>query len=136
MQKLEVEAVRYLIKSHDFPPNQLKEVSESLKTLQDFLQYLGSNQYYSDSVNKRIFLLGIDADALMLKMEKVHLEYARNLSQVMTAIAKKKTPSLDKQKFAAFLVRLFEVEKELVLLQDRAIAITEEIKADFSKKSL
>ena len=104
--------------------------------MRDFVQYLGNNQYYSDAVNKKIFLLTIEADACLLSVERLNLK-ASDVRVVVEKYFLSKSKAelvLDANAVDAVKTELKKLQDELCLLYDRCIVLTQEIKLDFKQR--
>ncbi len=109
----------------------LKEMQDFCHGIQEFVQYLGTNQYYSDLVNKKVFLLTLDVDACLLKMQLVHLKAAELNDFLAKAIAEKKKPELNPGELKEFLASLEKIGRESTELHKRALDLTEDIRKDY-----
>ncbi len=134
MQKAETEASKRLTTEYGIDVNTIKETSELLHAMQEFVQYLGTNQYYSDAVNKKIFLITLDVDTALLRIQKLLLESTRFRETLIRAALKKKKTALDAKQVAAFRENHAALERQVEELHGRALALTEDIRSDYSKK--
>lgn len=112
----------------------LKELSDFCGGVQDFVQYLGTNQYYSDAVNKKVFLLNLDVDTCLLKVGKVLLNAATLKDVLCKAIAEKRKATLDEKQLSAFKKLLEDGEKEVLAVHERALALTDDIRKEYKQK--
>lgn len=134
MQKEEYRFTKEFVKEFGFGPGKLKELMESAGTVQDFLQYIGSNQYYSEAVNKRIVFLTLDVDECLLKLEKLNVASARYRDVLARRIMLKKKETIDKAKAKKFSEEVDKVEEELLAAQEKAITLTSDIKNEYKSK--
>ncbi|MBI4360632.1 hypothetical protein HY572_02560 [Candidatus Micrarchaeota archaeon] len=135
MQKALMEASKRLFLEYGINPDSVKELDEFLHGIQEFVQYLGSNQYYSDAVNKKIFLLTLDVDAALLRFSWLHLE-AIGFRDALTksVLARKKKEGLDEKKVAAFNDSFNALTQDARDLHERALALTDDIRKEYAKK--
>lgn len=135
MQKALMEASKRLLVEYGINPDSVKELDEFLHGIQEFVQYLGSNQYYSDAVNKKIFLLTLDVDAALLRFSWLHLE-AVGFRDALTknVLSRKKKDGLDSRKVAAFHEALNALNRDVQKLHERALALTEDIRKEYAGK--
>ncbi|VVB67556.1 Uncharacterised protein [Candidatus Norongarragalina meridionalis] len=134
MHKIDSDVERAFAVKFDYVPTRLKKLTEMLDLIQEFVQYLGSNQYYSDSLNKQVFLLNLDADALMLKLEALSLKEHRFQSEMKLALFKKKKPAFEKKEFDEYKKGLLALETDVMEMHRRALVLTEEIRGEYRSK--
>ncbi|MBI2444954.1 hypothetical protein HYV43_01025 [Candidatus Micrarchaeota archaeon] len=134
MQKEEFEVNKRLLTEYGVSMTLLKELDESLHAVQEFVQYLGTNQYYSDAVNKKIFLLTLDVDTLILRLQALHLQAARFQDTLFTAVLSKKKTGLEANAVTAYKTEFAVVMNDVGLLHKRALELTQDIRMDYSRK--
>ncbi|PIO06206.1 hypothetical protein COT29_02325 [Candidatus Micrarchaeota archaeon CG08_land_8_20_14_0_20_59_11] len=134
MHKIDSDVERAFAVKFEYVPTRLKKLTEMLDLIQEFVQYLGSNQYYSDSLNKQVFLLNLDADALMLKLEALSLNEHHFQSAMKLALFKKKQPAFGKREFDEYKKDLLALETEVMELHKRALMLTDEIRGEYRNK--
>jgi len=124
-----------LAKDYNFHPEKVGDVRDFLNAIHEFIQYVGTNHYYSDTLNKKIFLLNLDADELMMQNEKLRLEARDAMNEVELALQKKQKPSLDKAQMADLKKRLEDVEAKAKELHARVLQFTGEIRSEYHSKN-
>lgn len=134
MQKEEFEVSKRLLVEYGVSLSLLKELDEFLHSIQEFVQYLGTNQYYSDSVNKKIFLMTLDVDTLILRLQSLHLTAAQFQDVLFKGVLSKKKAALDPKQTAAFQADFATVMTDVHILHKRALELTQDIRLDYSKK--
>jgi len=134
MHKIDSDVERAFAVKFDYVPTRLKKLTEMIELIREFVQYLGSNQYYSDSLNKQVFLMNLDADALMLKLEALSLKEHRFQSEMKLALFRKKRPTFGKKEFDEYKKGLLALEAEIMELHKRAMFLTEEIRGEYRSK--
>lgn len=134
MEKLELRIEKEFVKGYGIASNRVKVLGEFLQTIHDFIQYLGTNQYYSDAVNKKIFLLGLDLDAAVLRLQALGLELGSMRDAIEKSVLGSQKERLDEKRVSDFKARLSDCEKEISALYERALALTEEIRSDYRRK--
>ncbi len=107
---------------------------DSLRVLADFAQHLGANQYFSDYLNKKIFLLNLDVVTVALELEELVLQADEFHSLVKQGVLSKKKNRLDANKVKQFKEKMAAVEKKLFLVQSDALRLTQEIREEYKKK--
>ena len=112
----------------------LKELADFFHGIQEFVQYLGTNQYYSDSVNKKVFLLNLDVDVCLLKLGKMLLSTSKHKDVLSKAICEKRKPTLDEKDLREFKKLLSETELDAFSVHERALALTEDIRKEYKQK--
>ncbi len=135
MQK-EIEAVsKRLLIDYSVNLDGIKDLGEFVHNIQEFVQYLGTNQYYSDTVNKKIFLLTLDVDASLLRMGRLHLLASGFRDALLRAqLARQKNVHLDEKALSDFHGALDAAYADAQALSDRALALTDDIRSDYAKK--
>ncbi len=112
----------------------LKELADFVNTIGEFAQYLGANQYYGDTVNQKVALISIDAQAAALECEELIIRAGTLRDSIKRSLfAKKKIVAAgDSEK--NFTEKIADFEKRTVALNERALALTREIRCAFGKK--
>ena len=135
-EKLEEKISGELLLKHDLHLERVNELEEFARVVRDFVQYLGNNQYYSDAVNKKIFLLTIEADACLLSVERLNLK-ASDVRVVVEKhfLAKAKSQLvIEPNAVDSVKAELKKLQDELCSLYDRCLSLTQEIKLDFKQR--
>ena len=114
----------------------LKDLAEFCEGIQNFVQYLGTNQYYSDSVNKKIFLLTLDVDALLLRLGHLSLVVSSFKERKLEELLRKKKDLISDSEVESFRKDCDAFEKAVSELHDRAFALTEDIREDYKRKDI
>ncbi|MEM0475306.1 MAG: hypothetical protein QW343_00715 [Candidatus Norongarragalinales archaeon] len=131
MTKTDEAVEKELLTRYGVSAARLKELADFVNTIGEFAQYLGANQYYSDVVNKKIALLNVDAQAAALEVEELIVRVGALRDSVKKSVLTKKkifpaTTGLE-EKIAGF-------EKKVLELNERALALTRELRCEFGKK--
>lgn len=134
MEKEEAKVGRELFAEYGVNAQHLKELHEFLHSIQEFVQYLGTNQYYSETVNKKIYILMLDVDASLLQVDELSLAASAFKEKLLRALLRKKKESLDRAEVARFIERLCYVERQVRALHERAVSLTEDIRDEYKKK--
>ena len=117
-----------------YTPLTLRQSYNSLQTLHELLQFIGANQYYSESVNKKIFLLGLDADYAVLSTEELMLKEKNFVDEVQRALMLKQKPKLDGKKLGEFKKQVEEVEGQVLALTGNAKKLILQIRGEFEDR--
>ncbi len=134
LEKEESRAVRELISKYGLNLAQLKELGEFLHSVQEFVQYLGTNQYYSDTVNKKIFLLSLDVDTALLRLGHLNLRASGFKSRLLLQFLSKKKADFPASELDAYRNDFDLLVKEVDVLQTRALTLTDDIREEYKKK--
>jgi hypothetical protein len=92
---------------------------------------LGTNQYYSEDVNKKVALLNVDAQSAALECEELIVRAGALRDAVKQSVFAKKKSFPEKP---AFTEKIGALEKKLFELNGRALALTRELRCEFGKK--
>ncbi len=117
-----------------YTPLVLKQCFDSLQSVVDFLQYIGTNQYYSDSVNKRVFLLTLDADESLISCEELSLREKHFIDDVHISLVLKKPVSVDAAKLDLFKKDVYALEAKAVALAAGVKALIAQIRSEFESR--
>jgi len=117
-----------------YTPSTLRQSFHSLQTIHDFLQFIGTHQYYSDAVNKQIFLLGLDADYTVISIEELMLKEKNFVDEVQMALVLKQKPKIDGKKLDEFKKQVGAIETDVLGLSARAKKLIEQIRAESRSK--
>ncbi len=109
---------------------------DSLRVLADFAQYLGANQYFSDYLNKKVFLLNLDVATVALELEELVLRADEFHALVKQGVLSKKKNRLDANEVKQFKEKMAAVEKKLFSVQSDALRLTQEIREEYKKKAV
>ena len=134
MEKLREKVVEELAKSFDYVPGTVKSLEEFMDRIQDFSQYLANNQYYSEGLNKKVFLLNLDSDECTLKLEMLRLKADAYYREVEKSILRKEKPALEKKDFIELNKEIGEMQDMLKEIHARALKLTEEIRHEYKQK--
>ncbi len=121
-----------LATKYGYLPGETKQVLTFVKGMHNFSHYLGSNKYFSDTLNKRIALLSLDCDILSLRAERVRLLSEGFYTQVELSLVTKKPASLDKKKVEGFKKDMAAVLEEAISINERALRLMEDIKREYT----
>ncbi|NUN11350.1 hypothetical protein HUU53_01760 [Candidatus Micrarchaeota archaeon] len=113
-----------------YTPNKIDQLRDAIENVRSFIQYVGTNQYYGDSVNKKVFMLGLDADYYLLTLDKLDLAWKNFSDKVSQEVMLDKTPSLEEKEFSEFKKKLSEVEVNTLKLLDDTTDLIQKIKKD------
>jgi hypothetical protein len=115
---------------------EVKQLGEFLKVVHEFSQYLAANQYYSEGLNKKVFLLNLDCDGLVLKLEKLKLWAEKFFNETEKSLLNKKKPVFDETVVNDFKKSLSLLEKEVDEIHGRAMQLIDEIRAECRQKTV
>lgn len=118
---------------YGYLPGKAKEIEAFIKLTNKFAQYIGNNKYYSDAINKRVALLTLDADILILKAEGLRLVADDFYSQTEMAMWRRKPVKLDAARMDGFKKELACIEKEALALHDGALKLLADIRKEYTK---
>lgn len=113
----------------------LQQAEHSLQVLHEFLQYVGTHQYYGDAVNKQVFLLGLEADYHILTLQELLLKEKDFFDLVQIALVQSKKPDLDEKKIAEFKAQVSALEKLILELNAKSKVMIEKIRLDHELRS-
>ncbi|MFH0973381.1 MAG: hypothetical protein V1817_01170 [Candidatus Micrarchaeota archaeon] len=135
MSKIDEQVEKELIARYGVSALRLKELADFVNTIGEFAQYLGANQYYGDTVNQKVALISIDAQAAALECEELIIRAGALRDSIKRSLfAKKKIVTADSEK--NFAEKIADFEKRTVALNERALALTREIRCAFGKKGV
>ena len=117
-----------------YSPSTLRQSYHSLQTLHDFIQFIGTHQYYSDTVNKKIFLLGLDADYAVISLEQLMLKEKNFVDAVQKALILKAKPGVDKKKLDDFKASVEKLEENVLELSEQAKRLILQIREEFQTR--
>lgn len=126
--------MRELVSKYGLNLTQLKELGEFLHSVQEFVQYLGTNQYYSDTVNKKIFLLTLDVDTALLRLGHLNLRASGFKSLLLLQYISKKKAEFSPAELESYRKDFDLLVKEVDVLQTRALTLTDDIREEYKKK--
>ncbi|MBI5635955.1 hypothetical protein HY993_03265 [Candidatus Micrarchaeota archaeon] len=132
---LEERISQVLAREYDYVPGTVRQLANFIKTLHEFCNYLGNNKYYSDSVNKKVFLLNLDSSTLSMKVEKLRLTAELFYNQVEKSVLAKKKAGLDKKAVAAFREDVSSLQKEADGLYEESVKIVAQIRKEFTERN-
>jgi hypothetical protein len=131
MTKTDEQVEKELVTRYGVSALRLKELSAFVETIGEFTQYLGTNQYYSEDVNKKVALLNVDAQSAALECEELIVRAGALRDAVKQSVFAKKKSFPEKP---AFTEKIGALEKKLFELNGRALALTRELRCEFGKK--
>ncbi|MEK6924217.1 MAG: hypothetical protein AABW54_03205 [Candidatus Micrarchaeota archaeon] len=117
---------------YGYLPGRAKELVAFVKLVHKFTQYIGNNKYYSDTLNKRIALLGLDADILALKAESCRMVAEEFYSQAELQATCRKPVKLDAKQVETFKKTLEDLNTQALELHARALKLLEDIKKEYA----
>ena len=132
--ELDVKTMKELAKA-GYSPSTIRQCAHSLETIHNFIQYVGMHQYYSDVVNKQVFLLGLDVDYAVLSLDELLLEETDFVDIVQMALLLKKKTPLDKKKLFEFNEKVSELEKRVLDLNGKAKKLIEQIRSEYQQRA-
>lgn len=135
LDDLEGKILKEFATRYDYVPGRVKEIANFVKAMHTFTRYLGE-KYYSETTGKRIHMMALDLDAMMLRSEHLRLQAERFYSILEKGFLQKRKASLDKREVERFKRELVSFEAELDDIYQRALELTREIRADFERKEL
>ena len=140
MSKTDEAVEKELLVRYGVSALRLKELADFVNTIGEFAQYLGANQYYGDVVNQKVALLNIDAQAAALECEELIVRAGVVRDSVKKNLLEKKKDKKNAGKGAAakteddLAKRAADLEAKLFALNERALALTRELRCEFGKK--
>lgn len=134
MRKLDQQIEKELVCKYGIHLDKISGFKDSLRVLTDFAQYLGANQYFSDYLNKKVFLLNLDIAATVLELEELVLRADEFHSVVKQGVLSKKKTALDAGRVKQFKEKMAGLEKKLFAVQSDALRLTQEIRDEYKKK--
>lgn len=96
-----------------YTPATLHQSFQSLQTLHEFVQFAGTHQYYSDAVNRRIFLLSLDIDFAIITAEELMLGEKNFVDEVQKALVLKAKHKVEKKKLDEFKAKVGKLEERV-----------------------
>ena len=122
-------------KRFDYLPVRLKRFENFLANVKEFAQYLGANQYYSDALNKRVLLLNIEVDGLLMDFEELLVRQAGFQEEFQKAALAKRKPRVNAKEFEAFKADEKGFEKKAAELKKAASEVINRIKDEYKTKN-
>jgi hypothetical protein len=135
MNKSEEKAAEEFLKQCKEPYPGLQTLETLLKNGRDFLQHLGSTQYYSERLNKRVFILSLESESLLLRLDALRVTENDLLCVLQHGYAKKRKVKLDQKLLDAFLSEVNELESEAFELHEKTLLLTQDIEREFKSKT-
>lgn len=123
-----------LAEKYDFSPHFVQDLQSHAHNLSELLSFLSSNQYYSEGLSQKVFSLKVDADLLLLKVEREALKASKVVHETEKAVLCKKEPLVQKQEVDETNSKLQEASKEADKLYERATLLIQEIRKEFEEK--
>lgn len=136
MRKLDQQIEKELVCKYGIHLDKIAGFKDSLRVLADFAQYLGANQYFSDYLNKKVFLLNLDIATVALELEELVLRAEEFHSLVKQGVLSKKKTALDASAVKQFKEKMAGLEKKLFSVQADALHLTQEIRDEYRKKAV
>lgn len=134
LEALELEIDTQFALQYDYLPARIKALLEQTHSLGEFVHGLSGNQYYSEQLAKKVFLLESDASVLALRVEKAAMKADSLGAEMGRAVLRKEKPAIQKAEVDALKKEAGEIEAELNRLIDRGIALVAEMKQDFQER--
>ncbi|MBI5228592.1 hypothetical protein HY991_00665 [Candidatus Micrarchaeota archaeon] len=134
MAKVDDRLLKELARKYDYMPARIRDLLGFLKVVHEFSQYLANNQYYSEGLNKKVFLLDLDTDTCLLKLEKLKLVSENLCAEVEKSLVAGGKANVEKKQFADLNASINTLEKELTEIHSRALQLTEEIRTESKQK--
>ncbi len=134
LEALAVEIDKAFALQYDYLPVRIKGLLEQTHGLGEFLHGLAGNQYYSEQLAKKVFLLEADTMALSLRVEKASMKADSLGAEMGRAVLRKEKPAISKPEVDALKKEGAEIEKSLEQLFDRAVGLVSEMKSDFQDR--
>lgn len=119
-----------------YTPLTLRQSFTSLQTIHEFLQFIGTNQYYSDVVNKKIFLLTLDADYAVISTEELLLREKNFIDELQRSLILKQKANIDQAKMDEFKKQVEEIENQVLELNAKAKRLIIQIREEFQDREL
>lgn len=132
---LEERIWQVLAKEYDYVPGTVRQLANFIKTIREFCNYLGNNKYYSDSVNKKVFLLNLDSSTLSIKVEKLRLTAEVFYNEVEKNILAKKKTKLDKKELTKFLLEVTDLQNQADELYEESMKTVVQIRKEFAERN-
>ncbi|MFH1056212.1 MAG: hypothetical protein V1717_00205 [Candidatus Micrarchaeota archaeon] len=130
---LEEKTVEELIRL-GYSPSILRQSMQALQTLHEFVQFIGTNQYYSENISKKIFYLSLDLNHTVLGLEELALRERTLIDEVQKAVVLKSKPAVDSKKIAGFRKQAEDLENQVLELTANAKKLVKEIKDESVSK--
>ncbi len=131
MEDIDDKIYKTLATEYGYYPDSAKQVCQFVKYLHHFAQYVGAHKYYSDTLNKRVALLTLDADMLALQSERARLESEQIYAEMEVGSFAKKPPDL-KKRINDFKATLDSVNKGALELHSTTVKLMKDIKAEYA----
>lgn len=130
--EIDEEVAKFFAKM-DYSPDKVEHLGELVENVRGFLQYIGTNQYYGDSVNKKVFFLTLESDYCLISLDRLSLRSGDFSDTVKRALILKKEPLVNDKDFDVFRKELATLEEKITVLCDEAKTLIVKIKEDASK---
>ncbi len=133
-EKLAEKTQEIFAKEYDYSVFEIRDLIEHAHEIHELVAYLSGNQYYSDALAKKVFELKIDADLLVLKLERASLRDLFYVNAVEKSVLRGEKPKVAKQDVARLAGDLEALAKEVDGIYERAQAVVGEIKKEFKER--
>ncbi len=128
---LEEKVTKTMAQKYGYLPGNVKQLTSFVKVIHNFASYLGSNKYYSDTLNKRIALLALDSDILALRVERSRLKADGFYLKIELALLTKSKVELDKKEVDQFKKNMDVLMEEAMKVNQRALDLMEDVKKEY-----
>src|SRR3989344_4904177 len=115
-------------------PFEDKHAEVDLKLYKELAKFGYTPLTLRQSFNKKIFLLGLDADCTVLSTEELMLKEKNFVDEVQRALMLKQKPKLDGKKLAEFKTQVEEVEGQVLALTGKAKQLILQIRGEFEDR--
>lgn len=133
MLNVQEKVSKFMAVKYGYLPGRAKQLKAFATVMFNFSQYLGSNKYYSDVLNRRIALASLDVDLFALRAEKLRVEAEEMYALVTVALLAKKKPGLDAKAVAAFQQELDAAWVEARRVHALLIDLMGDIKKEYAQ---
>jgi len=134
-EKIEDRVAEKLATDFDYSPTVLKELSEFLRAMHEFTHYIQENRYYSEALNKKVFELTLELEALALKMSLLRLQDEALYEEVEKAVLRKEKPRTKTEEVEKLKKETTETREAAEKLYLRLQNILKEILDEYRRKS-
>lgn len=135
MDEMDAKIYKELATKYGYNPESAKQVCQFVKYLHHFAQYVGAHKYYSDTLNKRVALLALDADLLALQAEKAKLESEQIYGEMELEMLSKKPAAGLGKRIETFKGSLQSISDQSLQLHAATTKLMKDIKAEYADSS-
>ncbi len=133
-EKLAEKTQEIFAKEYDYSVFEIRELLEHGHEVHELVSCLSGNQYYSDALAKKVFELKIDADLLVISLERAALRDSHFVNAVEKSVLRAEKPKLAKQDVEKLAGDVELLAKEIDAMYARAQSIVIEIKKEFKER--